>query len=471
MPKEAQATGEPAPGGPRWLLDRMAQRAQGEALVCRGAPMTYAQLCARIAEWHDTLDRLAVHPGEVVAIGGPGTAEAAALLLALAVHGRVAAPLPAGGEDPRRWLEVAHAAAVAEPGRSGEWAWERLDPGNRPPLLRRLGERHSGGVVVFSSGTTGRPKAGLFDFATLCERYRAPRRGWRTLLFLQLDHLGGLHTMLHALAHGGTLVIADDRSPDAVCCTIERHRVELLPATPTFLRMLVLSQAWRRHDLSSLRLITYGTEPMPPATLRALAAAFPEVRFKQTYGLSELGVLPSRSKAPGSLWLELGGVGCETRIVDNVLWVRSDTAMLGYLNAPSPFDADGWYNTDDAVETDGRYLRILGRTSDIINVGGQKVYPAEVENILLEMDNVREATVWGRASPVTGQIVAARLTLGHREEIDALEARLHRFCRGRLAPHKVPLHVEIAEGDQHGRRFKKVRAHPGGKPQWTAPSS
>lgn len=449
----------------------MARRPQGEALVCGGAVLTYRELCARIAECRDTLDRLAVPTGGVVAIGGPATPDAAALLLALAFYGRVAAPLPGDGEDRRRCLEIAATSMVAEPHRSGGWTWVQLDPGDRPDLLSRLAERGHGGVVVFSSGTTGRAKAGLFDFATLCERYRAPRRGWRTLLFLQLDHLGGLHTMLHALAHGGALVIADDRGPDAVCRAIERHRVELLPATPTFLRMLVMSEAWRRHDLSSLRLVTYGTEPMPPTTLGELARLFPEVRFKQTYGLSELGVLPTRSKAPGSLWLELGGMGCETRIVDNVLWVRSDTAMLGYLNAPSPFDAEGWYNTDDAVETDGRYLRILGRTSDLINVGGQKVYPAEVENVLLEMDNVREATVWGRPSPVTGQIVAARLTLARPEEIDALETRLHGFCRGRLAPHKVPLHVEIAQGDQHGRRFKKVRPPPSGKPQWTAWSS
>ena len=448
----------------------MARRAHSEALVCGAAVMTYAQLCAQIAQCRDLLARLAVGPGEVVAIDGPARADAAVLLLALAFHGRVAAPLPADGED-RRHLDIAAVSVLAEPGRSGEWAWSRLDPGDRPELLRRLAERGNGGLVVFSSGTTGRPKAGLFDFATLCARYRAPRQGWRTLLFLQLDHLGGLHTMLHTLAHGGSLVIAEDRRPDAVCRAIERHRVELLPATPTFLRMLVLSEAWRRHDLSSLRLITYGTEPMPPATLRALTAIFPQVRFKQTYGLSELGVLPSRSKAPGSLWLELGGMGCETRIMDNVLWVRSDTAMLGYLNAPSPFEAEGWYNTDDAVETDGRYLRILGRTSDLINVGGQKVYPAEVENVLLEMDNVREAAVWGRPSPVTGQIVAARLSLAHPEEIDALEARLYRFCRGRLAPHKVPLHVEIAHGDQHGPRFKKVRPHPGSTRQWTPRSS
>jgi len=143
-------------------------------------------------------------------------------------------------------------------------------------------------------------------------------------------------------------------------------------------------------------------------------------------------------------------------------------AMLGYLNAPSPFDKDGWYNTEDAVEVEGAYLRILGRKSDLINVGGQKVYPAEVENVLLEIDNVCEATVWGHCSPVTGQVVAARLTLARPEDQAALERRIHRFCRGRLAPYKVPLYIEIAGGDQQGIRFKKIR--PREQP-WPARSS
>src|SRR6185369_14950142 len=122
----------------------------------------------------------------------------------------------------------------------------------------------------------------------------------------------------------------EDRTPEAICRAIERDRIDLLPTTPTFLRMLAMSGLHRRFDLSSLRLITYGTEPMPPATLRGLMAIFPDVRFKQTYGLSELGVLPTRSKSPDSLWLEIGGVGCEARVVDHVLWIRSETAMLGY---------------------------------------------------------------------------------------------------------------------------------------------
>jgi long-chain acyl-CoA synthetase len=457
--------------GSDWLLERMAGFSGHEAVLCGDCGTAYEQLRARIVEWSGTLDASGLRPSAAVGISGAHGTDAIALFLALGFNGYVAAPLPAGGEDRHRYLELATAEAVIELQASGQWTWSRLTPGEPPALLRRLAERGVGGLVVFSSGTTGQSKAALFDFPSLIERYQEERPALRTLLFLRLDHLGGVHTVLHTLAHGGTLVISEDRRPDAVCRTIERHRVELLPATPTFLRMLALSGAFRRYDLSSLQLITYGTEPMPAATLRALASEFPNVRFKQTYGLSELGVLPTRSKAASSLWLRVGGIGCETRIIDNVLWIRSETAMLGYLNAPSPFDADGWYNTEDAVEVDGAYVRILGRTSDLINVGGQKVYPAEVENVLLEMDNVCEATVWGHASPVTGQVVAARLSLARPEDQDALERRIHQFCRDRLVDYKLPLYVEIVDGDHHGQRFKKVRPTEPGEPQWRARSS
>jgi long-chain acyl-CoA synthetase len=440
-----------------WLLERMAGFSGHEAILCGDSAIDYGCLCARIGEWFRVLEELGIRPGAVVGIGGAHGADTAALLLALAFNGFVAAPLPEGDEDRRRYPDLATAEAVIELGAGREWSWSRLTPGEPPALLQRLGERGDGGLVVFSSGTTGQSKAALFDFPTLIGRYRERRPARRTLLFLRLDHLGGIHTMLHTLAHGGVLVIGERRDPDAVCRAIERHRVELLPATPTFLRMLALSDMYRRHDLSSLQLISYGTEPMPAATLKALAAVFPGVRFKQTYGLSELGVLPTQSKAEHSLWLQVGGIGCETRIVDNVLWIRSETAMLGYLNAPDPFDEDGWYNTEDAVETDGPYVRILGRTTDLINVGGHKVYPAEVENLLLEIDNIVEATVWGHPSPVTGQVVAARLSLAHPEDQEALERRIHDFCRFRLAAYKVPLYLEIADGGHYGERFKKIR--------------
>ena len=131
--------------------------------------------------------------------------------------------------------------------------------------------------------------------------------------------------------------------------------------------------------------------------------------------------------------------------------------MMGYLNAPSPFDAEGWMNTQDVVEVDGEWIRILGRKTDIINVGGQKVYPAEVESMLLQMPNVRDVAVFGEPNPITGQIVVARMNLWEPEPLGELRKRVRVFCRDRIAPFKVPAKIEITEREQWSARFKKMR--------------
>ena len=130
-------------------------------------------------------------------------------------------------------------------------------------------------------------------------------------------------------------------------------RVELLPASPTFLNLLLLSEAHKtlrseqpegdhlRHRADA------GEHAAPPAR------GVPRVRLQQTYGLIEVGVLRSKSRSSDSLWVKIGGEGYETRVVDGILQIRADSAMLGYLNAPSPFTEDGWFITGDAVELDG----------------------------------------------------------------------------------------------------------------------
>jgi acyl-CoA synthetase (AMP-forming)/AMP-acid ligase II len=253
------------------------------------------------------------------------------------------------------------------------------------------------------------------------------------------------------------MVTTPSRDPDAVCRAIAAHQVHTLPASPTFLNLLLISDAWREHDLTSLRVIAYGTEPMPEQLLARLGEAFPRVTLAQTYGTSELGVLRTRSRDGGSLWLEFRGEGFETKIVNGVLWVRTPSAMLGYLNAPDLFDEEGWLNTEDAVEVQGDSLRILGRVSDLINVGGQKVHPAEVENVISQMGNVRDVAVYGERNPLTGQAVAARVNLRVPEPFAAFKKRLRAFCRERLASYKIPARIELTDRDQFGVRLKKLR--------------
>jgi len=278
------------------------------------------------------------------------------------------------------------------------------------------------------------------------------------IAFLMLDHFGGINTVLAILSGLGTIVTVPDRSVLRICQAIQAHRVEVLPTTPSFLNALVRSDAMDRFDLGSLRRITYGTEVMPQQTLDRVARAFPDVVLQQTYGLSELGVLRSKSRPDGSLWVQVGGDGFRTKVVDGILWIQSDYAMVGYLNAPSPFDAEGWFDTQDVVEVDGDWLRILGRDSDLINVAGQKVYPAEVEQAILELPNVEDVAVHGEAHPLLGQIVVAKVVTTEPETAAALKLRIRQGCASRLAAFKLPTKVLLVDRDDlYSVRLKKKR--------------
>ncbi|MEU0449758.1 ANL family adenylate-forming protein [Streptomyces tendae] len=445
-----------------WLLTRLRGFGDREALCGQGGGATYAQLATATEEWRDRLDRAGVEPAEAVAVVGDTTVGRVAAFLALVVRGNTVVPLsrtdPPSDQRAGR-LATAHVTRVVEFTASGPWTIDEV-PAPGTPVPARLAElRASGeaGLVLFSSGSTGAAKAALLSVPRLLERFRdGGGRPLRTVQFMGLDHIGGVNTLLHTLACGGTVISEPRRSPEHTCRAIERHRAQLLPTTPSFLTMLLMSGAHRGFDLSSLELITYGTEPMREVTLAHLAEELPAVRLKQTYGLTETGILPTRSASSASLSMDVGGRGVETRVVDGVLWVRSPTAMLGYLNAPDPFDADGWLNTQDAVEVlaDGS-VRVIGRATTLINVGGEKVHPSEVENVLLGAENVKDVVVEGRPNPVTGQIVVATVELLAPEDRRDLTRRLRAMCAERLAPHKVPAAFRISDGSLYNDRFKR----------------
>jgi acyl-CoA synthetase (AMP-forming)/AMP-acid ligase II len=440
-----------------WLLDRFREAGPAPALVADDRTCSYEWLLDRIERARRSFDAERLAPGTVVALLADASPESCALLIALIERQAIIVPTSPAGPDPERLMDIAEVETVVDLGGA---AVSRPRPGtSRAPhaLVERLRRDQTAGLVLFTSGSTGDPKAALHDFSRLLEKFRTPRAPLRTLAFLLIDHIGGINTLFHVLSNGGAIVSVSRRDPDSICATIARHRVELFPTTPTFLNLMLLSQALGRHDISSLRQITYGTEPMPQSTLDRLHASLPNVRLSQTYGLSELGILRAKSKSSGSLWVQLGGEGMETRVADGTLWIRARSAMLGYLNAPSPFDADGWFNTEDEVEVDGEYMRLKGRRSEIINVGGQKVYPAEVESVLLRMENVKDVLVHGERNPLTGQVVTARFQLESPEPLDVLRRRMREHCRAVLLPFQIPARVEIAEKPQHSARFKKIR--------------
>ena len=442
-----------------WLIERFAGAPDRVAFVHEGRSVTYGAVVTTIDDFGARLEAEGVAAGDTVAVMGDYSPEVFCLLLALARRRCIAVPLtPVSVVEETVALGVSGCDWYVRFDASGTLAAiENRGVVSDNALLAEFRERGAPGLVLFSSGSTGEPKGMLHDLGRVAEKFRSPRSPVVAIPFLMMDHFGGINTLLAITSSLGTVVTVADRSVASICAAIARHRVQLLPATPSFLTLLMASDAHREHDLSSLTRITYGTEVMPQTTLDRVRAAFPGVVLQQTYGLSEVGVLRSQSRDDGSLWMRIGGDGFRTRVADGVLWIKSDFAMLGYLNAPSEFDADGWFNTHDQVEVDGEWFRVLGRVTDLINVGGQKVYPAEVEGVVLDVDNVHDVAVHGEQHALLGQVVVATIVLDRPEPVESVKKRVRKACAAQLANYKVPVKVVLSDGPLHSSRQKKIR--------------
>ncbi len=440
-----------------FLLNVFRKTETNNAVVWRDQALNYQWLLNRTEYWRNKIHSEQVDTGRVVVLEADFSPNAVALFLALIEQGCILVPLTSASDSKRdEFIELTQAEVLFSVDVDDEIQVTRFDRLASHDLYDNLRCKGHPGLVLFSSGSTGQCKAAVHDLVPLLEKFKQPRHSLRTISFLLYDHIGGINTMMYTFSNGGCLVTVQDRSPDSVLATVEKHRVELLPTSPTFLNLVLISEAFRDYDLSSLKTVTYGTEPMPESTLKLFNERFPHIRLLQTYGLSEVGILRSKSRSSDSLWMKIGGEGFDTRVVDGILQIKAQSAMLGYLNAPSPFRDDGWLNTGDRVEVQDEYIRILGRESEIINVGGEKVYPAEVESVIQELENVADAVVVGETNSITGQIVCAKVQLIQPEEPKAFINRLKIYCQSRFQKYKVPVKVEIVAGSQHSSRFKKL---------------
>ena len=441
-----------------FLLEIFEKHKSDPAFIYRGKNHTYAWLLERISHWRIRLNVEKILPGSVVAITGDYSPEICALFLALIECRAVTVPFASvTGQEKESLSEIADLGYefFFEGGKYIDFKiYDRTV--KNPLILKQVSEKLPS-LIVFSSGSTGKPKGILHDFGKLLDKFRIRRKTFKTLTFLQLDHLGGINTLLYAMSNAGTVISVPDRTPSTICEAIEKYKIELLPVTPSFLNLMLVSGEYKRRDLTSLKIISYGTEVMPQATLEKVRTVFPDIHLQQTYGLSELGVLRTKSREDGSLWVRVGGEGFQTKIIENTLWIKAHSAMLGYLNAPDPFDSEGWFNTEDQVEVDGEYFRILGRKSDVINVGGQKVFPSEVESILIQMENIKDAVVMGENNFLMGNIVITRLNLFKPEAIESVKRRIREFCVGKLSPYKIPVKIEVVPNELHNARFKRLR--------------
>ncbi|MEA9568024.1 fatty acid--CoA ligase family protein [Polynucleobacter sp. AP-Nickl1-40-C4] len=442
-----------------WLYERFQGSPDKLAFIHENREVTYGQVTNLIRNFYDQIILSGIAPGELVVVIGDYSPEIFCIFLALAKNKNIIIPITKNSV-------VEEDSALEVSGCDWRINFNSLDASiqidvykvvKQNILVEELRGTNVPGLILFSSGSTGKPKAILHDFNRVMDKFRTQRPPISAIPFLMIDHFGGINTILAITSGLGTVVTVSDRSASKICEAIEKFKVELLPATPSFLNLLLASKMYEKYDLSSLKRITYGTEVMPQSTLDRINRIFSRVKLLQTYGLSEVGVLHSKSKGDGSTWVKVGGEGFQTKVIDGILWIKSAYAMVGYLNAPSDFDDEGWFNTHDQVEVDGEFFRILGRKTEIINTGGQKVYPVEIESVILELENIEDVAVYGEKHALLGQMIVAKILLKAPESSESVKKRVRSACLSCLAPFKAPSKVILTKDPLHNSRQKKIR--------------
>ncbi|MCW2533323.1 MAG: Feruloyl-CoA synthetase [Blastococcus sp.] len=322
-------------------------------------------------------------------------------------------------------------------------------------------------LVMYTSGTTGRPKGAVLTHGNMTWNAVNQLLGFdfaqdeRTLALAPLFHIGGLNgTVNPTLLRGGCAVVVRRFDPAETLRIIEEQRVNSFFAVPTMLDAMAREPGFATRDLSALRTIGAAGAPLPLPTLRTWLDH--GVTMQQAYGMTEASpgatVLDSADaeRKVGSAGkpvfftdvrvLRPDGTEAETDEIGEIV-IQGPNVMAGYWDEPEQTAAvlqDGWYRSGDAGSVDDEgFLYVRDRYKDMIISGGENVYPAEVESALLELDDVQEAAVIGVPDPTWGEVGLAVVvpTPGTKPDVDELRTRL----RARLAAFKVPKYVELAD--------------------------
>ena len=446
-----------------WFIQRFSDYAHRPFLAQGEAIHSYSKLAETINEYCAHFTEQGIQAGDVVTLETDYSISAIAALFALFKLKTIVAPI---ATTLSAELKLRHTATNAKwsirPNPEVVLCECILHKNTASPhdIVQQLTTAGRSGLILFSSGSTGTPKAMVHDVDRLLHPFAKKRpRQHRILLFLLFDHIGGLNTLFNGLASGALIVAPSAKDANAIGESIQNHKVTLLPTSPTFLNLFLISGAHKNFDLSSLRFITYGTEPMPESLLLRLKAALPKVSFIQTFGTSETGISQTVSRSSQSTQIKIDDPNTEFKIVENELWLRSKSQIMGYLNHDmSRFTADGWFKTGDMVEqsTDG-FLKIIGRKEDMINVGGEKATPSEIESVLLEIPEVADCLVYGEQNAITGQNVAAEIVPKAGCDSKTLKRKIKQHCRKVLSPHKVPARITFTSKTTFTNRYKKSR--------------
>lgn len=440
------------------ILNKMQQRYDNPAVIFNDEIYTYNWLHERTRYYYDALIKQGIKQGSVVEVQTDYSPESLAIFLALIHLSAIVMPLTnVHIEKQKEYAQIVNPEFIISIDSHQQVNIHQTLLTSSHELITELRTREHAGLIILSSGSTGKSKAIVHDFLLLTKGIIASKKRLKVISFLLFDHIGGINTVINALVSGNCLVIPKARTPEAIACCVQNNRVNVLITSPSFLNLMSISGVFEHHDLTCLRQVNYGSEVMPLALLEKLITILPKTQFNQAYGLSELGVVRTRTNNKKSNSFVIDDQNIQYRIRDGHLEIKSDSSMLGYLNAATPFTNDGWFMTGDMVEAIGDEIRIIGRNSEIINVGGEKVFPAEIENILLKLAEVEDVVVSGEKNLILGNIVVARVKIKADVIQSSFANNARKFCLNYLPAFKVPQKFLFVNNFSYGERFKKIR--------------
>ncbi len=318
--------------------------------------------------------------------------------------------------------------------------------------------------VLFTSGTTGRPKMVVHTLASLAGHLARPATGtgpvWCT--FYDIRRYGGMQILLRALIGGGSLVLScADEAPSAFLARAASAGATHFLGTPSHWRRALMTEA---AQLIRPHYVRLSGEVSDQVILDRLRAMYPSARLVHAFAATEAGLAFEVGDGLAGFPASLIGdptAPAELRVVDGALLVRSPRAARGYLDGDiTPLrGSDGFVDTGDIVALHGARYHFAGRADGVINVGGQKVHPEEVEAVINQHPAVRMSRAAARRSPITGAVVVADIVLEDAAFADDLAApqAIQEFCRTRLPPHKIPVSVRIVPSLEIAPSGKLVR--------------
>ncbi|HXQ90839.1 MAG TPA: long-chain-fatty-acid--CoA ligase [Acidimicrobiales bacterium] len=391
--------------------------------------------------------------------------------------------------DPKDHADMGGGSDLARRVAYEDWIADQpaVDPGHR-------GGPADVSMQLYTSGTTGLPKGVMLanrNVAVMLEvaagdAFEIDERTV-SLVAMPLFHIGGSGWALSGMSRGGTSVILRDMDPGELLRLVAAERITHAFLVPAVLMALLATPAVADTDLSSLDTIFYGASPIAEDVLVRCLEVF-GCRFAQVYGMTETsGAIVGLASedhdphGPRQHLLRSAGkalAGVELRVVDpdtgadvapgtvGEIRTRSGFNMVGYWDKPDDtartIDDEGWLRTGDAGYLDDEgYLFLHDRIKDMVVSGGENIYPAEVENVLLALAGVADAAVIGVPDDRWGETVKAVVVLARGADLDA--ASVIAFCRERLAHYKCPTTVDfvsILPRNPSGKVLKRVLREP-----------